>query len=188
VDDSLHVVGHAAADLGHLLAELLDNATAFSAPHTAVLVSVRPSADGAVVEIVDEGIGIGADTLAELNALLARPAEVDVAASERMGLVVVSHLAARHGVRVRLVATESGVRAVVRLPATLLADIEPSGDSAPSNTVESSIPKPRTSRGREPDPETTAATLTRLYEGVRRGQARDDAAAPPAPNATEGEP
>ncbi|MDI1465993.1 ATP-binding protein [Catellatospora sp. KI3] len=191
VDDSLHVVGHAAADIGHLLAELLDNATAFSAPHTAVLVSARAdaanAAAGAVVEIVDEGIGIGAETLAELNALLARPAEVDVAASERMGLVVVSHLAARHGVRVRLVATEVGVRAVVRLPAALLVEVELSGDSATSNPVESSIPRQRTSRGREPDPETTAANLTRLYEGVRRGQARDDAAAPPAPNAIEGE-
>ncbi|WP_212825473.1 sensor histidine kinase KdpD [Catellatospora sp. TT07R-123] len=187
VADGLLVVGHAAADIGHLLAELLDNATAFSAPHTAVRVGARATAEGAEVEITDEGIGIGAEALSQLNALLARPAEVDVAASERMGLVVVSHLAARHGVRVRLAATGSGVCATVRLPATLLAEVELSGDSAASNSVESSISKPRGHRGREPDPEATAATLTRLYEGVRRGQARDDGAAPPAPNAIEGE-
>ncbi|WP_230687186.1 ATP-binding protein, partial [Catellatospora vulcania] len=123
VDDSLYIAGHAAADIGHLLAELLDNAAAFSAPHTAVRVSAQAGPDGALVEIVDDGIGLSERALAEANALLAVPAEVDVAVSERMGLVVVSHLAARHGVRVSLsLNPETGVRAAVELPAALLVE------------------------------------------------------------------
>ncbi|GAA1612939.1 ATP-binding protein [Catellatospora bangladeshensis] len=187
VDDSLYIAGHAAADIGHLLAELLDNATAFSAPATAVRVGAHAVDGGALVEIVDEGIGLGEQALAEANALLAVPAEVDLAASERMGLVVVSHLAARHGVRVRLTSVPGGgTRAAAELPATLLA--EPAGERGrprPATVEPSRAPE----RGREPDPAATAATLTRLYEGVRRGQAGDGAAAsPPGPDETKGEP
>ncbi|GAB4056739.1 hypothetical protein GCM10028775_57130 [Catellatospora paridis] len=197
VDDSLYIAGHAAADIGHLLAELLDNATAFSAPDTAVRVSAHAAPGGALVEIVDEGIGLSERALAEANALLALPAEVDVASSERMGLVVVSHLAARHGVRVGLsLCPDRGVRAAVELPAALLA--EPAGTPhrpappaagparpAPATAEPPSAPR----RRREPDPAATAATLTRLYEGVRRGQAGDGTAVPPAaPDDIKGEP
>ncbi|GAA1420146.1 hypothetical protein GCM10009662_75920 [Catellatospora coxensis] len=179
VDDSLHIAGHAAADIGHLLAELLDNAAAFSAPHTAVRVSAQARPDGALVEIVDEGIGLSERALAQANALLAVPAEVDVAVSERMGLVVVSHLAARHGVRVGLeLCPNGGVRAAVELPAALLA--EPADPPEPPAAVPATAEPPRVPQRRsEPDPAATAATLTRLYEGVRRGQAGDGAAAPP---------
>ncbi|GAA1365632.1 sensor histidine kinase [Catellatospora chokoriensis] len=195
VDDSLYIAGHAAADIGHLLAELLDNATAFSAPDTAVRVSAHVAPGGALVEIVDEGIGLSERALAEANALLAVPAEVDVASSERMGLVVVSHLAARHGVRVGLsLCPDRGVRAAVELPAALLAEpadspVRPgppaAGPARPATVEPPSAPR----RRREPDPAATAATLTRLYEGVRRGQAGDGPAAPPAaPDDIKGEP
>ncbi|MEU7819458.1 ATP-binding protein [Catellatospora sp. NPDC049133] len=182
VDDSLHIAGHAAADIGHLIAELLDNAAAFSAPHTAVRVSAQARPDGALVEVVDEGIGLSERALAEANALLAVPAEVDVAVSERMGLVVVSHLAARHGVRVGLsLCPGGGVRAAVELPTALLAEPAASPEppaAAPQRPAPVEAPRvPQ--RRREPDPAATAATLTRLYEGVRRGQAGDGAAAPP---------
>ncbi|MEV4414602.1 ATP-binding protein [Catellatospora sp. NPDC049609] len=177
VDESLHIAGHAAADIGHLLAELLDNATAFSAPHTAVRVGAHAVDGGALVEIVDEGIGLGERALAEANALLAVPAEVDVANSERMGLVVVSHLAARHGLRVSLSSVAGGgTRAAAVLPAALL--VEPAGGRA--RPAPPTVEPPRApQRRREPDPAATAATLTRLYEGVRRGQAGDGATAPP---------
>jgi hypothetical protein len=186
VDDSLHIAGHAAADVGHLLAELLDNATAFSAPHTAVRVSAHAGPGGALVEIVDEGIGLTERALAEANALLAVPAEVDLAVSERMGLVVVSHLAARHGVRVALSCAGGGVRAAVELPAALL--VEPA-DASDRPAVPAAGPPGVPRRSREPDPAATAATLTRLYEGVRRGQAGDGAGTPPpAPDDNEGAP
>ncbi|MDO3686473.1 nitrate- and nitrite sensing domain-containing protein [Micromonospora sp. C28ISP2-4] len=118
----LHVVGHAVGDLVHLFAELLENATAFSRPDTAVRVVVEPDGRGALVQIVDEGLGMSPSALAEANAVLAEPPAADVSASERMGLFVVSHLSARHGVRVRLSSGREGLVARVRIPVELLAE------------------------------------------------------------------
>ncbi len=72
--------------------------------------------DDAVIHITDMGIGLSPGSLAEANELLESPSELDLAASERMGLVVVSHLAARHGVRVRLGSSHTGTTATVRIP------------------------------------------------------------------------
>ncbi|WFF05983.1 nitrate- and nitrite sensing domain-containing protein [Micromonospora sp. WMMD1076] len=118
----LHVVGHAVGDLVHLFAEMLENATAFSRPDTAVRVVVEPDGRGALVQIVDEGLGMSPSALAEANAVLAEPPAADVSASERMGLFVVSHLSARHGVQVRLSAGREGLVARVRIPVELLAE------------------------------------------------------------------
>ncbi|MGC4806065.1 sensor histidine kinase [Micromonospora sp. DT233] len=118
--EELHVVGHVIGDLVHLFAELLENATAFSRPDTMVLVTVRPDGLGALVEITDQGLGMSPAALAEANAVLAAPPAADVAASERMGLFVVSHLAARHAVEVRLHPRQNGLVALVRIPAALL--------------------------------------------------------------------
>ncbi|MCT2282363.1 nitrate- and nitrite sensing domain-containing protein, partial [Micromonospora chalcea] len=118
----LHVVGHAVGDLVHLFAELLENATAFSRPETTVRVVVEPDGRGALVRVVDEGLGMSPAALAEANAVLAEPPAADVSASERMGLFVVSHLGARNGVRVRLQAEGAGLVARVRIPVELLAE------------------------------------------------------------------
>ena len=98
----LHVVGHAVGELVHLLAELLENATAFSRPDTTVDVEADVDAGAAHIAIVDQGLGMSPTALAEANAVLATPPAADVATVERMGLFVVSHLAARLGVEVRL--------------------------------------------------------------------------------------
>jgi hypothetical protein len=128
IDARPQLVGPAVGDLAHLLAELLENATMFSPPDGPVLVTGSLAADGraAVIEITDSGIGMSPRALAEANEILATPPQVDAAAAERMGLVVVSHLAARHGVRVQLALASPGNRAgglvaTVRLPAELLA-------------------------------------------------------------------
>ncbi|MEG3635406.1 sensor histidine kinase [Micromonospora palythoicola] len=129
----LHVVGHAVGELVHLLAELLENATAFSRPDTIVQVMARVEGPGAVIEIADQGLGMSATALAEANAVLAAPPAADVATVERMGLFVVSHLAARHGIEVRLHGGAGGLVARVRLPRPLLAAAPPpSLDPAPS--------------------------------------------------------
>ena len=101
--DPVHVVGHAVADLVHLLAELLENATVFSPPDTSVQVTARGGErQGAIIEISRRGPGhVAGGPARRPTTLLAAPPAADVAASERMGLFVVSHLAARHGVRVR---------------------------------------------------------------------------------------
>ncbi|WP_405106574.1 nitrate- and nitrite sensing domain-containing protein [Micromonospora sp. NBC_01405] len=121
----LHVVGHVIGDLVHLFAELLENATAFSRPDTVVFVAARSEGPGALVELTDRGLGMSPAALAEANEVLASPPAADVAASERMGLFVVSHLAARHAVQVRLHPREDGLVALVRIPAALLTDAPP---------------------------------------------------------------
>ncbi|WP_243704597.1 nitrate- and nitrite sensing domain-containing protein [Micromonospora sp. KC723] len=117
----VHVIGHAVGEMVHLLAELLENATVFSRPDTLVRVSVRREGAGALVEIIDQGIGMSRAALERANAVLAAPPAADVAASERMGLFVVSHLAARHGVRVRLSAADEGLVARILVPPVLLS-------------------------------------------------------------------
>ncbi|WP_240032747.1 nitrate- and nitrite sensing domain-containing protein [Micromonospora globbae] len=130
----LHVVGHAVGELVHLLAELLENATAFSRPDTTVSVTARAEGAGAVVEITDRGLGMSPGALAEANGVLATPPAADVATVERMGLFVVSHLASRLGVRVRLHGGQDGLVAVIRLPGALLAPA-PTGQIEPAATA-----------------------------------------------------
>nr|WP_246326613.1 nitrate- and nitrite sensing domain-containing protein [Actinomycetospora corticicola] len=117
---SVQLLGRTAADVVHLVAELLENATAFSAPETRVDVSARPEPDGAVVlEIADSGVGMTQEDLADANQRLGSPPTVDVSASRRMGLFVVGRLAIRHGIGVTLRTREDGgVVAAVRIPAS----------------------------------------------------------------------
>lgn len=123
VATDVFVVGHAVSDIVHLLAELLENATTFSPPDTVVTVSGWPAKQTkeATIVIEDRGLGMTESGLVDANERVSAPIAIDVAASERMGLVVVGHLAARHGVQVRLDATDEGVTAYVTLPARLLA-------------------------------------------------------------------
>jgi signal transduction histidine kinase len=131
--DQIYVVGHAIADLVHLLAELLENATAFSPPETVVTMTGRRAAgETALIEIADQGLGMSPGALDEANELLASPQAADVAASERMGLFVVSHLAARLGVRVQLQAVRRGLVAAVWLPEAMLAPAPPDEVRQPS--------------------------------------------------------
>jgi signal transduction histidine kinase len=120
-DDDLAVAGHAVADVTHLLAELLENGTSFSPPTAPVIVAGRPNDHRYVITITDEGIGIDDERLIHANALLARPPAPGLSLSRTLGLHVVAHLAARHGIHVQLRrATGTGVTAVIALPATIL--------------------------------------------------------------------
>ncbi|MDG9715991.1 ATP-binding protein [Streptomyces sp. DH24] len=116
--------GHAVADVIHLLAELVENATVFSAPHTQVLLRTGLVTSGLAVEVEDRGLGMPAEEQNRMNALLADPDQVNVAgllADGRIGLHVVSQLARRHGITVRLQSNiYGGVQAVLVLPQALL--------------------------------------------------------------------
>ncbi|MEU8236997.1 nitrate- and nitrite sensing domain-containing protein [Actinoplanes missouriensis] len=123
IDREIEVAAHAVNDMVHLVAELFDNATAFSPPNSNVLVEARRIGDNAVLTVEDHGIGISREQLRDLNERLANPPTVDVAVSRMMGLVVVARLANRHAVRVELrpADRERGTVAEVGLPASVLA-------------------------------------------------------------------
>src|SRR6266511_74009 len=119
--DDVGAVGHAVADIIHLLAELLENATSFSPPGTSVRVAGQPAATGYVVEIEDRGLGMSDEELLDANQRLANPPVVDFAVSRMLGLFVVGRLAQRYGIRVQLRHSwYGGVTALVLLPSALL--------------------------------------------------------------------
>ncbi|MFI0235691.1 sensor histidine kinase [Streptomyces sp. NPDC016845] len=116
--------GHAVADCIHLLAELVENATVFSAPHTQVLLRANLVTSGLAIEVEDRGLGMPVTEQNKMNALLADPDQVNVSSllqDGRIGLFVVSQLARRHGITVRLQSNiYGGVQAVLVLPQGLL--------------------------------------------------------------------
>ncbi|MGW6620902.1 sensor histidine kinase [Nocardia sp. NPDC055002] len=123
------VIGAVVADLVHLIAELVDNATAFSPPEAKVDVGGGIVGKGAVVEVCDRGIGLTAAEFGSYNEMLDTPTGTRLGAlarDSRMGLFVVARLASTHGISVRLNESDyGGVRAVVLIPAELLGDIAP---------------------------------------------------------------
>ncbi|WP_324194565.1 sensor histidine kinase [Nocardia terpenica] len=128
----VRVASKAVADLIHLMAELMDNATAFSPPQARVEVSATVVGRGVAVEIVDQGLGMPEAELAERNEVLADPPEFSVAtlsSDARLGLFVVAKLARRHGISVRLGESDyGGVRAVVLIPAAIIEAAEPADE------------------------------------------------------------
>ncbi|OII66236.1 hypothetical protein BJP40_14045 [Streptomyces sp. CC53] len=125
------VAGDAADDLSHLLAELLENATAFSPEGARVQLSAWLLEDGDVMlSVRDKGVGIPSDRRSLLNARLAEPSAPgdaeDDGADGGLGLRVASLLAARHDVRVELREDEQGgATALVVLPRRLLPEAGP---------------------------------------------------------------
>ncbi|WP_433560639.1 sensor histidine kinase [Nocardia sp. CA-151230] len=118
------IAGRSVADLIHLLAELIDNAASFSPPQSRVEISGASVGRGVAVEISDQGMGIPESDLARLNELLAGPpdfAVTSLSSDSRLGLFVVSRLAARHGISVRLSDSDyGGTRAIVLVPSGLI--------------------------------------------------------------------
>ncbi|WP_307867975.1 sensor histidine kinase [Umezawaea beigongshangensis] len=147
----LTVQGRAVNDLVHLIAELLDNATAFSDPVTKVTVRTARTRKGELaVEIHDRGVGMGDQEIVDANERLADPPDVDVAVSRRMGLYVVARLAKRHDIKVRLRANddiEGGTTALVIVPDTLVAmpGASPQPMVQPEPTADYSHPAQRAS-------------------------------------------
>jgi Histidine kinase-, DNA gyrase B-, and HSP90-like ATPase/Nitrate and nitrite sensing len=123
---SFFVQGSAVSDLVHLLAELVDNASSFSPPESQIDVKLAVVGQGAVVEIIDRGLGIAVEDREQLNEVLASPPNfgaMTLTEDSRVGLFVVATLAARHGIKVRLAeSTWSGIQAVVVIPKSVLTD------------------------------------------------------------------
>ncbi|MEV2265434.1 sensor histidine kinase [Nonomuraea africana] len=117
------LAGPVVGDVIHLIAELIENATVFSPPHTTVTVRGELAAHGFAVEVEDRGLGLSEEELAELNERLANPPEFDLADSDRLGLFVVARLATRHDIRVTLRGSPyGGTTAIVLIPGELVSE------------------------------------------------------------------
>jgi signal transduction histidine kinase len=115
------VAGSAAADMIHLLAELIENATMFSPSGTPVEIRASRVANGFIVEVDDRGLGIEPEQLTEINEQLAAPPDFDLANADRIGLFVGAKLAARYGVRVSLRPSPyGGITAIVLMPSNIV--------------------------------------------------------------------
>jgi signal transduction histidine kinase len=143
------LTGPAVADVIHLLAELIENATTLSPPYTPVRVSGDMAANGFAVEIEDRGLGMSERRYAELNHRLEQPPEFDVFNSEQLGLFVVGQLAKRHGIRVTLRPSPyGGTTAIALIPNTLVGSDDgfmeglPAGASGPAPSFPGAEPPP----------------------------------------------
>ncbi|MDC0768138.1 sensor histidine kinase [Streptomyces sp. HD] len=116
------VRGHCVAELSHLLAELVENALMFSPPKQPV--EVHGWRDGAeyCLAVVDRGIGMTPERMAESNAVLSGGGDsLHTAPTRFLGHHVVGALAARLGAHVELRPTPgTGVTAYVAVPAALI--------------------------------------------------------------------
>jgi len=115
------VASSAVADVIHLVAELIENATTCSPGNTEVVIRADRVANGFVFEIEDRGIGISEDELARINDRLAHPPEFDLADSDRLGLFVVARLAAKHRIKILMrPSAYGGTTAIVLLPRAIV--------------------------------------------------------------------
>jgi hypothetical protein len=173
VPDDLVVIPAMVGDLVLMLAELMENATTFSPPHTRVSVSAARSATGtgARLTIVDRGIGMPPERLAEENARLTRRERLDLAPTEVLGLFVVGRLARRHGVGVALEATPGGgVTATVELAQHMLVPVEvEQGLPVPIQLAETGVRALTGAVVAPPDPPFDVAALQRANRTLATG-------------------
>src|SRR5215218_3648732 len=173
----LEVAGHAAVDVIHLLAELVENATAFSPPNTKVQVAGQAVPHGYVIEIEDRGLGMSDEELIQANERLANPPEIDFALSRVLGLYVVGRLSQRYDIKVQLRHSwYGGVTALTLLPHALL--VWPKAPQAIPEPVQAvvpgrgELPPPRPpdgadrARGPEPQPAPSGDHLP-IFEAAR---------------------
>ena len=148
IDPSMH--GFNALSAAHLLAELLENATVFSEPDSTVAISTGVDGGFIMVTIVDSGLGMSAEELAEANERVRGIGTDTILSSQRLGLLVVGRLARRLQARVRFSRRKDGRGTVttVRFPEGLFvydaaqdhttsvrADI-----AAPANIIDPEVP------------------------------------------------
>ncbi|SFJ93627.1 Histidine kinase-, DNA gyrase B-, and HSP90-like ATPase [Streptosporangium canum] len=176
------VVGTVVTDVIHLVAELVENAAIFSPPHTTVNIQGEMVARGYAIEVEDRGLGISPDEMAQLNRRLADPPEFDLADSDRLGLFVVTQLAARHGIRVSLRPSPfGGTTAIVLLPGELVvatpdrqaaysAEVEwvTTGSGLPKR-VRQAVPERRTVSA-EAAERAPSSVMTSFRDGWRRAE------------------
>ncbi|MET0235493.1 MAG: nitrate- and nitrite sensing domain-containing protein [Kibdelosporangium sp.] len=135
------ILGAVVADLIHLLAELVDNATSFSPPDAPVAVRGNIVGKGVVVEIEDQGLGIGFEERERLNETLRNPPDFQamaLAGQRHLGLFVTGQLAKRHDIAISLQESAyGGIKAIVLIPlaATQIEEGEPKQQEQASSSA-----------------------------------------------------
>jgi signal transduction histidine kinase len=134
-EEEVHLAPPAVADVIHLLAELIDNATAYSPAPSPVGVRAAMVAKGLTVEIEDRGLGMSEEDYASFNAQLADPPQLNVVALAddlRLGMFVIGRLAHRHGISVTLRSSPyGGTTAIVLIPHDVVVRDVPEADRKP---------------------------------------------------------
>ncbi|WP_432975052.1 sensor histidine kinase [Dactylosporangium sp. CA-233914] len=118
-DEGVQVDGEVAAELIHMLAELLDNATAYSPPESSVEIEARQVGDQLHIQVRDNGMGMTEAALDAARSRIAHP-PMDHQTAERMGLPVVGMIAQRLNIKVEI-RTEArfGTRVDLTVPRAL---------------------------------------------------------------------
>ncbi len=187
VEGTVH--GHAVVDVVHLLAELVENATVFSPPHTQVLLRAEHVTAGLAIEVEDRGLGMDSSERNLMNSLLDSPDAVtldELLTDGRIGLYVVSALARRHGIAVRLQNNVyGGTQAVVVLPHALLGGpedtTETSRQPAGTGTQAPHGPTAPPAHGRAPDAAGAAERVREAVASSVRASSSPEAGSPQAP-------
>lgn len=142
------VNGAGVGDTIHLISELIDNATAFSPPHTQVHVTATAVARGVAIEIADQGLGMDEAARDDANRMMSKPPEFDRLVlennkAEQLGLFTAARLASRRDVAVEFgVSAYGGTRATVLLPDRILEEPEQSVAEHDPDPVPA-VPAPR---------------------------------------------
>lgn len=107
VDDAV-LPGDVAADVSHIISELLENGLTFSPADSAVEVTGTLREGGFVYQITDTGIGMSEEELATANRRLSGQDRFAQQPSRHLGLFIAGHLATRLGATVRVRSGSSG--------------------------------------------------------------------------------
>ncbi|CAM5240582.1 hypothetical protein SALBM311S_10815 [Streptomyces alboniger] len=127
---SISITGKAVEPVAVVLAELLDNATKYSAPQSPVEINIQAVPTGVCLVVDDAGVGMSQETKTRAATLLSPDSTVDITGlgdPPKFGFAVCGMLAARYGfsVSVDSVSPYGGVRAVIRVPEGLLTTDAP---------------------------------------------------------------
>jgi two-component sensor histidine kinase len=126
------VISRAVEPVSLALAELLDNATSYSAPETTIDINIRTVPKGVCIIIDDAGVGMNEEEKSRATHLLSTPVSgvTGLGNPPQFGFAVIGVLAARYGFSVSVDTTSpyGGVRAVVLLPQELLTTMPDAQD------------------------------------------------------------
>ncbi|MFD4763240.1 ATP-binding protein [Streptomyces sp. NPDC058439] len=163
--------GYVSPNVVHLLAALMENATAFSSDRVEVF--THQAGGGIAIELLDRGTGMSQPKREALNRLLAAPETEDPRArlrEGRIGLLVAALLAKRHKITIQLAPNiVGGTQAVVVLPPELLvsADMQSLNNRPPAQDPRPSMPSgPARGAHTMPRPDDTAELPRRIQPAL----------------------